>query len=112
MANLKSVFPNFPSRDSVIAYLQTTPKLWDCFSKLPEDMREMLIGYFLGKNGLPVSTAIRIIPTNRQDCPCPQTRGHHADRTGQLRHHGCAGTAGQRGVCQYRNAENRLQISY
>ena len=55
MTNLKSVFPDFPSRDSVIAYLQTTPKLWDCFSKLPEDMREMLIGYFLGQNGLPVT---------------------------------------------------------
>lgn len=55
MTNLKSVFPNFQTRSEVNAYLQSTQKLWDCFSQLPKDVRELIIGYFLGQNGLPVT---------------------------------------------------------
>lgn len=55
MPNPKYVFPGFQTRNDVISYLHSSPKLWDCFSQLPKDIRELLIGYFLGQNGLPVT---------------------------------------------------------
>ncbi|MBR1853080.1 MAG: PD-(D/E)XK nuclease family transposase [Lachnospiraceae bacterium] len=49
------IFPNYGSRAEVLNYLQSDNRLWDCFNRMPKASRELLIGFFLGQNGLPVT---------------------------------------------------------
>ena len=50
-----NIFPNYKSRPEVLRYLQSDDRLWDCFTRMPKASRELLIGFFLGQNGLPVT---------------------------------------------------------
>ena len=49
------IFPDFKTRTDVFRYLQDQPDLWDAFIQLPKSFRELLTGFFLGQNGLPVT---------------------------------------------------------
>ena len=53
--NLAHIFPNYESRSEVLRYLQSYDLLWECFNRMPKASRELLIGFFLGQNGLPVT---------------------------------------------------------
>ena len=53
--NLDHIFPNYGSRSEVLRYLQSYDSLWECFNRMPKASRELLIGFFLGQNGLPVT---------------------------------------------------------
>ena len=55
MQKQTNIFPNYHSRAEVFQYLQSHGQLWDCFNRMPKASRELLIGFFLGQNGLPVT---------------------------------------------------------
>lgn len=69
--NLSNILPNFATRSDVLSYLNSIPNLWETFSQLPEATRELMIGFFLGENGLPVTydTVFRMVfnPYNHGD---------------------------------------------
>ena len=54
--DISNIFPNFPDRPAVIRHLKSSDALWSTFNQLSEETQEMIIGFFLGQNGLPITS--------------------------------------------------------